>query len=126
MLDDRTVTRLDVDETHLRMWNTKANRFGWESYLGDAPGGASLSGLAAPARLDDLAHLPPAWIGVGTLDLFYEEGVAYADRLRAAGVTCELDVVEGAYHGFDLVQPRAGVSKDFRSAQVAALAAALH
>jgi len=51
---------------------------------------------------------------VGTLDLFYEEGVAYANRLRAAGVTCDLDVVEGAYHGFDLVQPKAGVSRDFR------------
>jgi acetyl esterase/lipase len=124
MLDDRTATRPDVDETHLRLWNTQANRFGWQSYLGAAPGGASVSGLAAPARLDDLTHLPPAWIGVGTFDLFYEEGIAYAERLRAAGVRCELDVVRGAFHGFDLVQPRAGVSKEFRAAQVAALAAA--
>ncbi len=125
MLDDRTVSRLDVDETHLRMWNTKANRFGWQSYLGETPGGTSVSGLAAPARFDDLAHLPPAWIGVGTFDLFHDEGVAYADRLSAAGVACELDVVEGAYHGFDLVQSKARVSKDFRSAQVAALTKAL-
>lgn len=117
MLDDRTVTRLDIDETHLRMWNTKANRFGWRSYLGEAPSGTSVSGLAAPARFDDVTHLPPAWIGVGTFDLFYEEGVAYADRLRGAGVPCELDVVEGAYHGFDLVQSKAGVSKDFRASR---------
>jgi acetyl esterase/lipase len=53
------------------------------------------------------------------------EDIAYAERLRAAGVTCQLDVVEGAFHGFDLVQPKAGVSKEFRSAQVAALTAAL-
>jgi acetyl esterase/lipase len=125
MLDDRTATRLDVDERNLRLWNTKANRFGWQSYLGHPLGCTEVSGLAAPARFDDLGHVSPAWIGVGTLDLFYEEDVAYADRLRAAGVECQLDVVEGAFHGFDLVQPKAGVSQEFRSAQVAALAAAL-
>jgi acetyl esterase/lipase len=125
MLDDRTATRLDVDERNLRLWNTKANRFGWQSYLGHPLGSSEVSGLAAPARFDDLGHVPPAWIGVGTLDLFYEEDVAYVDRLRAAGVECQLNVVEGAFHGFDVVQPKAGVSQEFRSAQVAALAAAL-
>ena len=91
MLDDRTAIRLDVDKRHLRLWNARANRFGWQSYLGRHPGESGVSGLAAPARFDDLTHLPPAWIGVGTFDLFYEEDVAYADRLRAAGVQCEAD-----------------------------------
>ena len=107
------------------MWNTKANRFGWQSYLGHPPGQVDVSGIAAAARVDDLTHLPPAWIGVGTLDLFHEEDVAYARRLNAAGVPCELDVVEGAFHGFDLIRPKAGVSRAFRAAQLAALGAAL-
>jgi acetyl esterase/lipase len=124
MLDDRTATRPGVDERNFRLWNPKANRFGWQSYLGPLER-TEVSGLAAPARFDDLGHLSPAWIGVGTLDLFYEEDVAYADRLRAAGVECQLDVVKGAFHGFDLVQPKAGVSQAFHSAQVAALATAL-
>jgi acetyl esterase/lipase len=125
MLDDRTATRLDLDEGSFRLWNTKANRFGWQSYLGHPPGQVEVSGLAAPARLDNLAHLPPAWIGVGTLDLFHQEDVAYARRLKAAGVPCELDVVNGAFHGFDLIRPKARVSQAFRSAQLAALGAAL-
>jgi acetyl esterase/lipase len=125
MLDDRTATRVDTGAAKRRLWSNASNRFGWESYLGHAPGGSEVDGLAAPARVDDLAHLPPAWIGVGTSDLFYEEDVAYAERLNAAGVPCELDVVEGAFHGFDLVRPNAGVSQAFRSAQMAALAAAL-
>jgi acetyl esterase/lipase len=125
MLDDRTALRADIDETNLRLWNNRANRFGWQSYLGHPPGGPSVSGLAAPARAEDLAHLPPAWIGVGTCDLFHDEDVAYADRLTAAGVKCALDVVKGAFHGFDLVQPKAAVSRDFRSSQLAALTAAL-
>jgi acetyl esterase/lipase len=125
MLDDRTTTRVGVDGRWFRMWNTRANLFGWQSYLGGPPGGAEVSELAAPARMGDLSQLPPAWIGVGSLDLFHDEDVAYAERLEAAGVECGLDVVTGAFHGFDLVQPKTGVSKDFRSAQVAALAAAL-
>jgi acetyl esterase/lipase len=125
MLDDRTATRLDVDESNFRLWNTKANRFGWQSYLGHPPGSGEVSGLAAPARCDDLSRMPPAWIGVGPLDLFYDEGVAYANRLRAAGVACAVDVVHGAFHGFDLIQPKAAVSEAFRAAQVAALAGAL-
>jgi acetyl esterase/lipase len=125
MLDDRTATRPDAGAGKRRLWSNTSNRFGWQSYLGQAPGGAEVDGLAAPARVDDLSQLPPAWIGVGTSDLFYEEDVAYAERLNAAGVPCELDVVPGAFHGFDAVKPKAGVSRAFRAAQVAALAAAL-
>lgn len=126
MLDDRTATRTDLDGSNFRLWNNKSNRFGWECYTGHPPGSPEVSGLAAPSRYDDISGLPPTWIGVGTSDLFYEEDLAYARRLREAGVECELNVIEGAYHGFDVVQPRAGVSHEFRSSQVAALAAALH
>jgi acetyl esterase/lipase len=59
------------------------------------------------------------------LDLFHDEDVAYAKRLREAGVKCDLEVVEGAYHGFDIAQPKAGVSRALRAAQVQALATAL-
>jgi acetyl esterase/lipase len=125
MLDDRTVLRTDIDERQFRLWNNRANHFGWQSYLGVPPGGDGVGGLAAPARHDDLAGLPPAWIGVGTLDLFHDEDLAYADRLRQAGVPCEVHVVDGAFHGFDSVRPGAGVSRQYRAEQVRALAAAL-
>ncbi|MCB1017775.1 MAG: alpha/beta hydrolase, partial [Acidimicrobiales bacterium] len=78
MLDDRTVLRPDLDDGTCRLWTTASNRFGWESYLGAAPGGVGVDPYAAPARRDDLAGLPPAWIGVGTCDLFHDEDVAYA------------------------------------------------
>jgi acetyl esterase/lipase len=125
MIDDRTAARTDIDGSMFRLWNNKANRFGWQSYTGHRPGSGDIGGLAAPARYDDLSALPPAWVGIGTLDLFYEESLAYVGRLRAAGVACQLDVVAGAFHGFDMVRPKAGVSRQYRSAQVAALAGAL-
>jgi acetyl esterase/lipase len=123
MLDDRTSARTDLDPRRYRMWSQVSNKFGWDSYLGPVRG--SVPPLAAPARHDDLAGLPPAWVGVGTNDLFHDEDVAYARRLQEAGVPCTLEIVPGAYHGFDRTQADAPVSKAFFEAQVAALAKAL-
>ncbi|MBO0985591.1 alpha/beta hydrolase [Rathayibacter sp. SD072] len=125
MLDDRTVTRPGPTPRGVRVWTPGSNRFGWTSYLGTEPGGAHVSPYAAPARREDLAGLPPAWIGVGSLDLFHDEDVRYAERLRAAGVPCELEIVDGAFHGFDALFRRTGVAKRFWAAQAAALEAAL-
>ena len=125
MLDDRTAARTDIAESNFRLWNNTSNRFGWQSYTGYPPGSVEVSGLAAPSRYDDLSGLPPASIGVGTLDLFHDEDLAYESRLREAGVKCELNIVQGAFHGFDAVRPKAGVSQAFRFSQMAALATAL-
>ncbi|MGV0836768.1 alpha/beta hydrolase [Mycolicibacterium thermoresistibile] len=116
MLDDRTVDRADLDHPGLRLWNRSSNRFGWAAYLGDAD-----PSEAVPARRDDLAGLPPAWIGVGTYDLFHDENLAYAERLRAAGVPCQVEVVPGAFHGFDAIAPKADVSQQFFDSQCAML-----
>ena len=116
MIDDRTVLRGGLDNPGHRLWNQASNRFGWRSYLGEAD-----PDVAVPARREDLAGLPPAWIGVGTLDLFHDEDLAYAERLRAAGVPCEVEVVQGAFHGFDGIAPKAEVSLAFFRSQCALL-----
>ncbi len=125
MLDDRTVLRTDLTDDDLRLWDTASNRYGWTSYLGAPPGSAGVSLYAAPARAPDLSGLPPAWLGVGTYDLFLDEDRGYAQRLRAAGVPCELKVVEAAYHGFDAVSRDVPVSQAFRASYLAALNQAL-
>lgn len=125
MLDDRTAVRTDVDGTHHRLWSTASNVFGWSSYLGHAPGAADTDPIAAPARCDDLSGLPSTWIGVGTCDLFHDEDKAYAKRLTAAGVPCQLHIAPGGYHAFDMVQAKANLSGQFRKSYVTALRAAL-
>jgi acetyl esterase/lipase len=116
MLDDRTVDRDDLDNPGHRLWNQSSNKFGWACYLADAD-----PDVAVPARRDDLSGLPPAWMGVGTLDLFHDEDLAYAERLRAAGVPCQVEVVSGAFHGFDGIVPKAEVSQSFFNSQCAVL-----
>jgi acetyl esterase/lipase len=116
MLDDRTVDRTDLNNPGLRLWNQSSNKYGWSAYLGGAD-----PEVAVPARREDLSGLPPAWLGVGTLDLFHDEDLAYAERLKAAGVRCEVEVVPGAFHGFDGIVPRAEVSQSFFNSQCAVL-----
>lgn len=45
----------------------------------------------------------------------------YAERLKKAGVPCHLEVVDGAFHVFDLLVPKAQVSQSFFDSQCANL-----
>ena len=103
MLDDRTVTHPDPHpHTGEYIWTHELNHFGWSSLLGHAPGAAEVSPYAAPARVDKLEGLAPAYIAVGTLDLFLEEDMEYARRLIRAGVSTELHIYPGAFHAFPM------------------------
>lgn len=123
MIDDRTARGRGL-RRHV-VWSARSNRFGWTSYLGRPPRAADAPPYAAAARTEDLTGLPPAWIGVGDADLFYEEDRTYADRLATAGVAVELHVVPGMYHGADGAAADIASMRDFRCRERAALAAAL-
>jgi hypothetical protein len=122
MLDDRTgSTRLPPAPIGTLGWDAQANRFGWQALLGAEPGSRSVPIAGVPARVPSVAGLPPAFIGVGSIDLFVQEDIAYARRLTDAGIATELLVVPGAYHAFDRVVPEAELSRMFAGAMRAAL-----
>jgi acetyl esterase/lipase len=112
MIDDRTVLRDNCGRGEF-VWTPKANQFAWTAYLGRPPRLSDAPEYAAPARRTDLTGLPPAWIGVGSLDLFYDESVSYAEALQACGVRCELVTVPGMYHGADGLAGKAPAMKEF-------------
>lgn len=101
MLDDRTAARRELDAVNHFVWNNRMNRMAWRSYLGLEPGAEVIPAYAAPARRDNLAGLPPAFIGAGDIDLFYDEARHYADRLRQHGIAVTFETVPGAPHGFE-------------------------
>jgi acetyl esterase/lipase len=118
MLDDRTGA--DRNGPRRIMWTESDNQLAWHWYLNGAD-----PVEAVPARRQDLSGLPPAWIGVGTLDLFYEECLEYARRLREAGVPVHEQIVPGAFHAFDVIADRAPISLNFFGSQCYHLKAAL-
>lgn len=94
MLDHRNETPSSYAILDERVWNRSANIAAWAAYLG----GADATAHSSPALADDLSGLPPAYISVGTFDMFHDEDVAYATALNRAGVSCELHVYPGAFH----------------------------
>jgi acetyl esterase/lipase len=126
MLDDRTASsRPARPGTGQFIWTPEANRFGWTSLLGYPAGSRTPPPGAVPARLADVKGLPPAFIGVGTLDLFYDEDIAYADALTVAGVPVDLAVVPAAFHAFDGIAPMSRASITFTARWMRDLSAAI-
>ncbi len=54
----------------------------------------------APLHADDHAGVAPAWIGLAECDPLADEGIAYGDALRAAGVPVQLELWRGVVHDF--------------------------
>jgi len=54
----------------------------------------------APLLADDVDGVAPAWFGLAECDPLVDEGLAYADKLRAAGVAVDLEIYRGVTHGF--------------------------
>ena len=94
------------------VWTRASNVFGWEALRGDYTPGDARKGWFSPSLAEDLAGLPPTVILTGSLDLFFDEDLAYARRLVDAGVPVELHSYAGAIHAFN-VMAEAAVARAF-------------
>lgn len=106
MLDYRTgTTAAPVNNltTGEYVWGRQTNRFGWDSLRGSYAVDDERKGWFSPTHADTMAGLPPTFMIVGALDLFMEEGAAYALELSRASVPVDFAIYPGATHGFDLV-----------------------
>lgn len=98
-LDDRSEKYPSVERYSGAVWTKQANARMWSGYLKNGFQGPESH--AVPLRGTDFSRLPPAYIEPQGIDLLRDEGIAYGEALRQAGVPEEVNVVEGAYHGFD-------------------------
>ncbi|MFF4354800.1 alpha/beta hydrolase fold domain-containing protein [Streptomyces sp. NPDC001530] len=113
MLDDRNTTDSSREITDIGIWDRSTNLLAWQAILGDRVGTEDVTSYSAASRATDLAGLPPTFIGVGELDLFRDENLDYAARLRAHGVPVELHLYPGAYHAFDMFAPQSHLAASF-------------
>lgn len=126
-LDDRLETPSMLAYVDTPLWHRPAAEFSWDSYLG-GPGVRGTSGVspyAAPARMEDLSGLPPAFVNVCQFDPLRDEGIVYAQRLAQANVPTELVLYPGTFHGSGMIA-QAAVTQRIAADQLAALRRALH
>lgn len=79
-----------LEDTHIRYFfshylRTEADREDWRF---------------APLNAHDVDGLASAWFGLAECDPLIDEGVLYADKLRAAGVPVDLEIYRGVVHEF--------------------------
>ena len=82
------------------MWTAITNRRMWDYYL---PGGTDKAPPYASPYHGDLAGLPQAYIETAEFDPLHDEGLNYAQKLQAQGVTVTVNETLGTVHGYDAV-----------------------
>jgi acetyl esterase len=98
------VTDADLDtasyttEENQLLVNRESMIWFWDHYLPDATRRKEPD--ASPLQAADLSGLPPAVMLFPEYDVLRDEGQAYADRLREAGVPVDVHVHPGQLHGF--------------------------
>jgi acetyl esterase len=80
----------------------------------------------APLLAPDVDNVAPAWIGLAECDPLVDEGLLYADKLRAAGVTVDLDIYRGVTHEFIKMGRAIPEALQAQADAARALRAALH
>jgi acetyl esterase/lipase len=101
-LDDRLETPSMKAFTDTPLWSRPNAILSWRYYLGEALGG-DVSPYAAPARAEDLAGLPPAYVSTMEYDPLRDEGLIYGLRMLQQGVSVEIHQYPGTFHGSSLI-----------------------
>ncbi|MGN1104072.1 MAG: alpha/beta hydrolase [Candidatus Coproplasma sp.] len=81
------------------MWNGKLSRIMWQGYV---QGNEDNIAYASPMEAESFADLPQAYVETAEFDCLRDEGEAYADALKKAGVDVQLNQTKGTMHGFDI------------------------
>jgi acetyl esterase len=98
VVDDRVESPSMQAFNDTPLWTRENAKLSWTAYLGeDRPD--PVPAYAAPIRADDLSGLPPAFVVTCEFDPLRDEGIAYAQRLIAAGVPTDLHHYARTFHG---------------------------
>jgi acetyl esterase/lipase len=102
VIDCGLTTKSSYQFVDTPVWNAAANRRMWEVYLKGWEG--PVSPYASPMKAESLMNLPTSYIETAEFDPLHDEGINYANRLRADGVAVYLNQTKRTIHGYDLIK----------------------
>ncbi|UOQ87541.1 alpha/beta hydrolase [Gracilibacillus salinarum] len=82
------------------MWNSKLNKKMWDLYLKNV----LTDNYASPIDAESHKNLPNAYVEVAEYDCLRDEGIEYAEALKNAQVSVQLNRTKGTVHGYDMVE----------------------
>ncbi|MCG7524200.1 alpha/beta hydrolase [Streptomyces sp. OfavH-34-F] len=100
----------------------------WDQYTTDEADRAQITASPLRATTDQLTGLPPALVITGEADVLRDEGEAYANKLRQAGVSVTAVRFQGVIHDFVMLNALRGThaAEGAITLAVATLRTALH
>jgi len=115
MLDMRNNTVSSQQVDGIGVWDHASNEMGWTALLGDRRLTGDVTVYESPSLESEPVGLPPAYLEVGSVEVFRDETVSYASALWSVGGTAELHVWPGGYHLFELLAPESALAIESRA-----------
>ena len=118
MLDYRTGGNNDIYKNEYAgeyIWTKQLNQIGWTSLKKDQeiPEKEMLYYSPAMASVEELKGLPDTFIIVGSLDLFVNECLDYANKLIQAGISTEFFCEPGVVHAYNILSTKSPQTSRF-------------
>ena len=102
-LDMRGESESNKKYTNTPMWNSKLSRR-ITPFVKVNRENSSFYLYFSPVEAKNFDYLPPAYIETAEFDCLHDDGIAYAELLKRAGVPVVINETKGTMHGFDIKQ----------------------
>ena len=102
-------------------WTRRMNRICWDVYRGNNYIAHNDMPYYSPSTVECLENMPETFILVGSIDLFVDEDIEFAKRLMRSGTNVELHIIPGVFHCFDMMNPDAPQTKDYKEMRFKAI-----
>ena len=120
-IDDQLVTASSRHFTDTPALTRRDMEICWSAYLGPITrGGNDVPPYAAPRRATNLTNLPQTYISAAEFDPLRDEAIEFARALLSAGVSVELHLFPGTFHG-SLGAQEASISRRQLAEEIAVL-----
>ena len=85
--------------TDTPIWDSNCDKLFWDMYLKGVEN--SQTKYASISEIEDLRFFPPTYIESAEYDCLHDEGIEFAEKLKAQGIPVELHDMKGTCHGYE-------------------------